>query len=93
MSYNMTQTAAQISAQGQPTALSEMVCQTLRGYFAEAGNVPMVNLYAILLEQVEEPLLHMLMDKYRHNQSKVARILGLSRGTTRKLLKKYGLID
>lgn len=51
------------------------------------------NLYDSVIEAVEKPLFMSLMSRFNHNQTKVANALGLNRGTTRKKLKQYGLID
>jgi Fis family transcriptional regulator len=48
-----------------------------------------VNLYDKILENVEAPLLRTVMEQTRYNQSKAARILGMSRGTLRTKLKQY----
>lgn len=49
-------------------------------------------LYQSVIATFEKPLLKELMERNKYNQSKVAEILGLNRGTTRKKLKQYGLI-
>jgi Fis family transcriptional regulator len=46
----------------------------------------------MVLEEVEPPLLRAVLRHTRNNQSKAARMLGLSRGTLRKKLKQYGLL-
>jgi Fis family transcriptional regulator len=48
-----------------------------------------INLYDKILENVEAPLLRTVMEQTRYNQSKAARILGISRGTLRTKLKQY----
>lgn len=50
-------------------------------------------IYEDILAQVERPMFEYLMGKARYNQCRVTRWLGLSRGTTRKKMKKYDLID
>jgi Fis family transcriptional regulator len=47
--------------------------------------------YDMVLEQVEAPLLEIIMDYAGGNQTKAARYLGLNRGTLRKKLKQHGL--
>ena len=44
------------------------------------------------LDEIEEPLLLAVMKYTNNNQSETARILGLSRGTLRTKLKKFGLL-
>ena len=46
-------------------------------------------LYQLILEEVEAPLFRTVMELTRYNQSKAARVLGVSRGTLRTKLKRY----
>lgn len=48
-----------------------------------------LNLYDLVLESVEAPLLRAVMEMTRYNQSRAARVLGVSRGTLRTKLKCY----
>ena len=50
------------------------------------------NVYKEILTEVEKPLFTAVLEFVNHNQSKAARVLGLSRGTLRKKLKLYELI-
>jgi Fis family transcriptional regulator len=43
----------------------------------------------MVMEQVEAPLLEIIMEYANGNQTKAARYLGLNRGTLRKKLKRY----
>jgi len=80
-----------IAHKNQP--LHESVRQSLENYFLQLkGEVPK-NLYDLVLAEVEEPLLHAVMEYTNNNQSKAAIVLGLSRGTLRKKLKQYGMLD
>lgn len=51
------------------------------------------DLYELVLGEVEEPLLKVIMDYTQGNQSQAAGILGINRGTLRKKLKTYSLIQ
>lgn len=73
--------------------LKQVVKDTLRNYFSHIGNERPANFYVILLEEVEKPLLEVLINHTGYNQVKMANILGLSRGTLRKKLKQYGLLE
>lgn len=85
------------------TTVCESVCEStsslcahvekiLATYFINlAGHAPR-DLYALVLEQVEVPLLRKVMEYVSSNQSKAATILGISRGTLRKKLKQYQLL-
>jgi Fis family transcriptional regulator len=65
----------------------------LRNYFTNIGDEQPVDFYNILLEEIERPLLEVLINHTNYNQVKMAQILGISRGTLRKKLKQYGLLD
>jgi Fis family transcriptional regulator, factor for inversion stimulation protein len=72
-------------------SMREAMKKMIENYFDAHKDVPLENLYDLMIEEIEEPLLKLLMEKF-YNQSKVAKALGLSRGTTRKRLLKYGII-
>jgi Fis family transcriptional regulator len=73
--------------------LKQAVKDTLRNYFVNIGNEQPVDFYSILLEEIERPLLETLINHTHYNQVKMANILGISRGTLRKKLKQYGMLD
>ena len=66
--------------------------RVVRQYFAMLGDEIPTDLYELILKQVEEPLLSVVLEKTRGNQTKCAQILGLNRGTLRKKLKTYHLM-
>lgn len=70
-------------------SLSEAIKQTLRIYFQHLKGTEPSALYRLVMEQVEEPLFEIVMDRYRYNQSKAANALGMSRGTLRTKLKQH----
>lgn len=76
----------------QDQSLNGCVGQALDKYFSQLGGELPSNLYDMVLEQIELPLLRKVMDLTANNQSRAAKILGLSRGTLRKKLKIYGLL-
>ncbi|MEE9451762.1 MAG: helix-turn-helix domain-containing protein [Gammaproteobacteria bacterium] len=69
--------------------LSKTVAQTLQEYFDAATQEDPVDLYRAIISKAEVPLLEMVMERYRYNQSQVAHVLGLSRGTLRSKLRHY----
>lgn len=77
----------------ETVTLKQVVKDTLRNYFTNIGGEQPVDFYAILLEEIERPLLEVLINHTHYNQVKMAQILGISRGTLRKKLKQYGLLD
>ncbi len=81
-------------ADGGPAAvpLSAAVERALRAYLAELQGQATCDLYQQVLAEMEEPLLRVTMESVGGNQCRAAEILGLSRGTLRKKLKKHGLL-
>jgi DNA-binding protein Fis len=80
------------SAENMNVTLRENVAQVMKHYFASLKGEEPQNVYDFFLDEVEEPLLAVVMKYTRNNQSEAARILGVSRGTLRTLLKKYGML-
>ena len=70
--------------------LKEEVKRAMRRYFNQLDqkNLP-IDVYQLVLKEVEPPLLNAVMKFSNHNQSKAARILGINRTTLRTKLKKY----
>jgi Fis family transcriptional regulator, factor for inversion stimulation protein len=73
--------------------LRQSVKRALEHYLLELGDTLPINLYELVLSQIEAPLLEVVMKLTRNNQSQAAILLGLSRGTLRKKLKQYHLDD
>lgn len=73
-------------------SLRENVAQVMQHYFANLKGEEPQHVYDFFLEEIEEPLLTVVMKYTRNNQSEAARILGISRGTLRTKLKKYGML-
>ena len=82
---------AEVASEDKP--LRENVSRAMENYFSHIGNFEPKNLYEMVLAEVELPMLEKLMEKCRNNQCKASRWLGISRGTLRKKLKQYGLLD
>ena len=66
--------------------------RVVRQYFALLDDEMPTDLYELILKEIEQPLLSVVLEKSRGNQTKCAQILGLNRGTLRKKLKTYGLM-
>jgi len=71
--------------------LQECVRQALRHYFAQLGDHHPTDVYAMVMSEVEQPLLETAMKHVGGNQTRAASMLGISRGTLRKKLGKYGI--
>lgn len=72
-------------------SLSTLVEQALQQYFAQLDGTPPNNLHKMVISQVEQPLLHSVMQLSGGNQSRAAEILGISRATLRKKLALYDI--
>lgn len=72
--------------------LRSNVTEIMKHYFANLKGEEPRNVYDFFLDEIEEPLLSVVMKQVRNNQSEAARILGISRGTLRSLLKKFGML-
>ena len=72
--------------------LKDEVRKAMRRYFSQLDqkNMP-INVYELVLKEVEPPLLNSVMKFTNNNQSKAARILGINRTTLRTKLKKYNI--
>jgi Fis family transcriptional regulator, factor for inversion stimulation protein len=72
-------------------ALRECVARAVRRYLADVESEPTESLHALVLGEVELPLLREVMAWYGGNQSRAAVALGINRATLRKKLHQYGL--
>lgn len=81
-----------MSADSVHESLANHVEQAVRQYFKMLADAEPTNLYDLMLSQLEKPLLSVVLEQTRGNQSKTAEILGLNRGTLRKKIKAYDLM-
>ena len=65
----------------------------LKQYFKSLNGDRPGDLYDLVMGEVEEPLFRAVMDYTQGNQSQAAGILGINRGTLRKKLKTYSLLQ
>lgn len=86
-----TQTSSQSA--GSQSALSECVSRTVRRYLADIGDTECSEgLHALVLREVEVPLLREVLAFHGGNQSRAASALGINRATLRKKLAAHGLL-
>lgn len=71
--------------------LRNSVTTALEEYFSKLEGAPTQGIYELVMNEVEAPLLKIVMEYAQGNQTRAAQWLGLNRGTLRKLLAKYGL--
>jgi Fis family transcriptional regulator, factor for inversion stimulation protein len=70
----------------------DVVTSSLQGYFRDLGTVEPTNVYAMMIDALEKPMLEVVMARANNNQSKAAQWLGLNRNTLRKKLQSHKLI-
>ena len=73
--------------------LRDCVRSVLTSYIKDLDGHSIVNLYQLVLAEVEAPLLETVLGHTNGNQSKAAQMLGINRGTLRKKLKQYNIND
>lgn len=74
-------------------SLPKCVTHSIEEYFRHIDQSDTRDFYALVMHQVEAPLLKVVMRETKDNQSAAAELLGLNRGTLRKKLKLHGLIN
>ncbi|QMT33188.1 Fis family transcriptional regulator [Conchiformibius steedae DSM 2580] len=72
--------------------IAQCIEQNLDKYFHDLQGENPSDVYAMVLLQVERPLLGYVLNMCGGNQSQAARILGLNRNTLRKKLAEQGLL-
>lgn len=82
-----------VTTEPRAVPLRASVRAALRDYLGSVDAEMVSGLYELVLSEVEAPMLEVVMDKVRYNQSKAAKLLGLNRGTLRTKLKQYDLLD
>jgi len=77
---------------GENLLLREAIAKAIGAYYEQLDGEDAVDVYNMVISQVEPPLLEATLAFTSNNQSKAAEVLGLNRGTLRKKLKQYNLI-
>ena len=71
--------------------LKDEVRKAMKRYYRQLDSSAPIDVYELLLSEVEPPLLIQTMKYANNNQSKAAKILGINRTTLRTKLKKYNI--
>lgn len=86
-----TEAAARPAA--SQSALGECVTRTVRRYLTDIGDTECSEgLHALVIHEVEGPLLREVLAFHGGNQSRAAAVLGINRATLRKKLTAHGLL-
>ena len=64
----------------------------MRKYFKELEGEKAKDVYSMVLKEVELPLLQIVMEQCKDNQTQASQILGLNRATLRNKLTEYKLL-
>ena len=73
----------------QEQGLQDIIYNLVNRFLSENKASSIHDLYDMILQEVEPPLLQAVMEKKRGNQLQAAKLLGISRGTIRKKLQRY----
>ncbi len=79
----------QTSHATQEQNLQDIIYNLVNRFLTENKGSKVNDLYDMILQEVEPPLLQAVMEKKRGNQLQAAKLLGISRGTIRKKLQRY----
>ncbi|MFV8834622.1 DNA-binding transcriptional regulator Fis [Aquisalimonas sp.] len=63
----------------------------VRDYLRQLDGHDCTDIHALVLAEVEPPLLRAVLDHCQGNQTRAARLLGVNRGTLRKKLLQYDI--
>lgn len=75
----------------QSTPLRDEVRKTIRQFLSDMGTTEPEHVYRKLLSEVEPPLIEEVLNFTRGNQSRAARILGMTRNTLRTRIRRYDI--
>jgi two-component system nitrogen regulation response regulator GlnG len=79
------------SAVADDLSLERIVDVKLRASLTNMDKMESGDVYTMVLEQVERPLIRFVLEKSRWNQVRAASILGINRNTLRKKIQELGI--
>jgi len=89
--FPVLMTAAGSADGGNELSLEALVDRKLRASFVNVEKLDDGDIYNMVIEQVERPLISFLLEKTRWNQVRAANILGINRNTLRKKITDLGI--
>ncbi|MBL8482355.1 MAG: Fis family transcriptional regulator [Rhodocyclaceae bacterium] len=72
--------------------IAAAVTCVLERYFRDLDGETAHNIYAMVISQVERPMLQVVMQKAEGNQTRAADMLGINRNTLRRKLSENNLL-
>jgi Fis family transcriptional regulator len=88
----MKQPTPPVARTGLNASLAETTNRTLQDYLDSLGDHEASNIYRIVLDEVERPMLEVIMRYCHGNQSRAAQCLGINRATLRTKLKRHNML-
>ncbi len=73
-------------------SLEECLRASVEQYLEDLGGADPTNMYEMVINRIELPLLQLTMARAQNNQSRAAAMLGLTRNTLRKKLLAHKLL-
>ena len=73
-------------------SIQEVIQKGLEDYFHDLGEQQPSNIYNMMVQMVEKPILETVMQRASGNQSQAAEMLGINRNTLRKKLQQHGIL-
>jgi Fis family transcriptional regulator len=73
--------------------LGDCVKKSVARYLKDLNGEEATRVYKMVINEVEKPLLEIVMQHSEYNQSKAARLLGINRNTLRKKLDEHGITE
>ena len=77
----------------EETEIAACMRRSLNRYFKDLDGETPCEIYTMVLNAVEKPLLSYILDRAEGNQTRAAEILGINRNTLRKKLREHGLSE
>lgn len=71
--------------------LSACVRKVMTQYYKDLDGEIAANVYDMVINCVEKPLIQIVMNKAGNNQSRAAEMLGINRNTLRKKMLQHGI--
>ncbi len=84
--------ASHVDPAGDAVPLAKHVETVLDDYFQRLGGHSTIDLYVLIMGEVEKSLLEVVMREVGGNQTRAAEILGINRTTLRKKLRHHSLV-
>ena len=72
--------------------MARLVRKAIKEYFKDLdGEEPCCEMYNMVMNCVEKPLLEMVLEQVGGNQTRAAEMLGINRNTLRKKMLEHGI--